>query len=78
MNQVEKEYSKKLKKMKPARRLQIAIELENLVLEIAKEGIRNKYKGKNSNFVNQQLKKRILTGQELETLWIKKKHLLKS
>lgn len=72
-NNIEKEYYRRLKNIGPQNRLKIAFELENLTCEIAKEGIKNKYRSNDINFINRELKKRIHLAEELEKLWIKKK-----
>ncbi|MEW6407235.1 MAG: hypothetical protein AB1465_00905 [Patescibacteria group bacterium] len=77
MNRIEKEYLIRLKKIGPQRRLKIALDLENLVLDIAREGIKNQYKTNDKKTVNKELKKRIQLAEKLENLWIKKRPLLK-
>jgi len=75
MNKIEQQYIKGLEKMGPEKRLEIAMELGDLILDISKESIRNKYKNPDSKFVKQELKKRIRLKEELEKSWVRKKPL---
>lgn len=53
------------------------MELEDLILDIAKEGVRNKYSNSNEEFVKQKLRQRLALKEKLDESWTKKKHLLR-
>jgi hypothetical protein len=68
-NIVEQKYFESMKQSSPERKLEIATELEDLILDIAKEGIKSKYSSSDKKFIKQELKKRIALKEELEKSW---------
>jgi len=62
MSNVEKRYAERLKELGPEKRLLIGLELGNLVLEIARCGIKDKYPNINSPDLKKKLSERIRAG----------------
>lgn len=64
-NATEKRYAERLKELGPEKRLLIGLELGDLVLEIAKCGIKDKYPGIDEADLKKELSERIKLGLKL-------------